>query len=340
MKYFFLTLFVIFINSYLYANNLFETPFYNIEFTSKNIEEDKISEIKKIKFKTIESIFKKTLLDKNVEEINNFLTEDLINTFIKNILINDEKIVNDLYVSKFKINFDKKKIIDFYRKEKFSYIEYYPKKILLIIYEENEFIENLFTRNNVFYNYIQKNIDNHNLFTLPNMDINDRFILKKEDLENRNLDKIRNFSKKYNLNNTAIILIKANEDKFTYELIVYSDGVILEIKEDSKKIELDNFFKKIEHETLNIWKKINSIQNNSLNFLSCKIKYFNMFELKEIRNKIKNISIIENLNVKSLSYKSINYDIYYYGNTKILFKLFQLNNLKVNKYDDICIIRL
>ena len=65
-----------------------------------------------------------------------------------------------------------------------------------------------------------------------------------------------------------------------------------------------------------------------------------MFELKEIRNKIKNISTIENLNVKSLSYKSINYDIYYYGNTKILFKLFKLNNLKINKYDDICIIRL
>ena len=65
-----------------------------------------------------------------------------------------------------------------------------------------------------------------------------------------------------------------------------------------------------------------------------------MFELKEIRNKINNISTIENLNVKSLSYKSINYDIYYYGNTKILFKLFQLNNLKINKYDDICIIRL
>ena len=65
-----------------------------------------------------------------------------------------------------------------------------------------------------------------------------------------------------------------------------------------------------------------------------------MFELKEIRNKINNISTIESLNVQSLSYKSINYDIYYYGNTNILFKLFQLNNLKINKYDDICIIRL
>ena len=30
-----------------FSKNLFETTFYNIEFTSKNIEDDKIEEIKK-----------------------------------------------------------------------------------------------------------------------------------------------------------------------------------------------------------------------------------------------------------------------------------------------------
>ena len=56
-----------------------------------------------------------------------------------------------------------------------------------------------------------------------------------------------------------------------------------------------------------------------------------MFELKEIRNNLNNVSIIKNLNIKSLSYKSIEYDIYYYGNLKILFKIFELNKLKINK---------
>ena len=43
-----------------------------------------------------------------------------------------------------------------------------------------------------------------------------------------------------------------------------------------------------------------------LNFLNCKINYFNMFELKEIRNNLNNVSIIKNLNIKKLSYKNIN----------------------------------
>ena len=49
--------------------------------------------------------------------------------------------------------------------------------------------------------------------------------------------------------------------------------------------------------TLDLWKQINKIQNSSLNFLICDIRYFNIFELKEIRNNLSNVSIINNLNV-------------------------------------------
>ena len=57
-------------------------------------------------------------MNENYNKINNYLTEDLINTFIKNIIINDEKIINNKYISKIKINFDKKKIINFFRLKK------------------------------------------------------------------------------------------------------------------------------------------------------------------------------------------------------------------------------
>ena len=65
-----------------------------------------------------------------------------------------------------------------------------------------------------------------------------------------------------------------------------------------------------------------------------------MFELKEIRNNLSNISIINNLNIKKLSYKSINYDIYFYGNSKILLKIFELNKLKINYNEHKCNINL
>ena len=51
MKFFILIFLIISINKYAYSNNLFNTKFYDIEFSSKNIENDKIQAINEIKTK-------------------------------------------------------------------------------------------------------------------------------------------------------------------------------------------------------------------------------------------------------------------------------------------------
>ena len=324
----------------VYSNNLFNTSFYNIEFTSESIENEKIQAINKIKIKSISSILKNVLSEKHYFDINNQLTDDLINTFIKNIIINDEKIINNKYYSKIRVNFDKKKIIDFFRVNKIPYVEYHPSNFLLIIYEINELNSNLFTKNNNHYKFLNENKKNINLFIIPNLDINDRYILKEEDIIKRDLDKINKFSNKYNSNETLIIIAKNENDKTTYNLIMNSNGNILEKKMILNKNEIDLFYNKLENETLNLWKRINKIQNETLNLLNCEISYFNMLELKEIRNNLRNVSIINNLNIKKLSYKSISYEIYFYGNFKLLFKIFELNKLKINYNEDKCTIKL
>ena len=103
MKIFILIIILILFNKYAYSNNLFETSYYNIDFVSKDIENDKIEQIKKIKIKSLSSILKKTLLQNKYKELQAYLTEDFINPFIKNIVINEEKIIDDRYVSKIKI---------------------------------------------------------------------------------------------------------------------------------------------------------------------------------------------------------------------------------------------
>ena len=340
MKIFILIFLLILFNKYAYSNNLFDTLFYDIEFTSENIEDDKIQAINRIKNKSILSILKNTLTEVDYLEINKQLTDDLINTFIKNIVIDDEKIINNKYISKTKINFDKKKIIDFFRLNQISYVEYHPPNFLLIIYEINELNSNLFTKNNNHYKFLNKNKKNVNLFIIPNLDINDRFILKGEDIIRRDLNKINKFSNKYNSIETLIIIAKNEKDKTTYNLIMYSNGNTLEKKLILNKNEMDLFYNKLENETLNLWKRINKIQNETLNLLNCEISYFNMPELKEIRNNLRNVSIINNLNIKKLSYKSISYEIYFYGNFKILSKIFELNKLKINYNEDKCTIKL
>ena len=340
MKFFILIFLIILINKYAYSNNLFDTKFYNIEFSSKNIENDKIQAINEIKTKSILSILKNTLTENDYVKINTLLTDDSINTFIKNIVINDEKIINNKYISKIRINFDKKKIIEFFRINKIPYVEYLPSNILLIIYEINGLNNNLFTTNNTYYKFFIENKQNSKLFQIPNLDINDRFILKEEDIIKSDLNKINKFSAKYNSVENIIIIVKNDKDKIIYDLIINSNGNILEKKMILNKDEMDSLYKRLEIETINLWKQINQIQNETLNFLNCEIKYFNIFELKEIRINLNNVSVINNINIKKLSYKSINYDIYYYGNFEILSKIFELNKLKINYNNNICIIRL
>ena len=51
MKILILTIIIIFFNKYCLAEDLFQTSFHNIEFISKNIDDDKIKKINKIKKK-------------------------------------------------------------------------------------------------------------------------------------------------------------------------------------------------------------------------------------------------------------------------------------------------
>ena len=99
-------------------------------------------------------------------------------------------------------------------------------------------------------------------------------------------------------------------------------------------------FSFLENEIINDWKKINQIQNLNLNMINCEINYYNLNELKEIKKNINNISVIKNYNIKSISNKKIEYDIFFYGNFKILGNLFNLHKLKINYTSNICKISL
>ena len=341
MKNFFLIIIILInFNKLVQAENLFESPFYTIEFISDRIEDIKIIKINEIKQKTISDIFQKILDTEEFNKIDSYLTEDLINIFVKNIIINDEKIIINKYKSDIKINFDKKKIINYLRENQIPYIEYFPEKILLIVYEIDGINNNLFTKNNNYYSFLNNNSDKYNIFQIPNLDINDRYILKKKHIMDRDLEKIINFSNKYNLNEILIVIANKNEENIQYDLFLYSGGKIFEKKLDFNQHDFYEFFEILNKEAINIWKNLNQIQNKFLNSIQCKVDYFNMQELKEIRNKLRNVSIIKNLSIKTLSYKYIEYEINYYGNLNILLKIFKINQLNIKQNENLCTIKL
>ena len=189
-------IFVFFISFLISSNSLskdlFETKEYELSFFSNNITKQKNENINKIKTNSFKLILEKILNNKNYQIILNDIDLSFVNKFILNIKVNDEKIINNNYYSKIKINFNKNLIIDYLIEKKISYIDYHPDSFLLVIYDENDFEKNFLSKNNAYYEYL----NNHQneifteIFKLPNLDFNDRFIINNNDLESNYLKKI------------------------------------------------------------------------------------------------------------------------------------------------------
>ena len=333
-------LIIIFICKNSFSDNLFSSTFYDVNFQSDNVDSDKLKKISKIKNLSIKKIFKSILIEEDFKIFEKNLDEDLINTLIKNIIIEDEKIINSNYFARIKINFDKERIVNYLRKKKLRYVEFYPNKILTIIYENDSLSKNLFSITNSYYNYLNLNSDNFPFFQIPNLDINDRYIISHKDLENLNVSKIKKFNKKYSSENSIIIFSNNNLNK-KYSIFLFTNNKIIEVSEFSlNNNALESFFKKIQKLIINEWKKQNFIQNEFINEIECKIKYYNLKELRLIKNILDDISIIQNLKLKKISYKENNYLITYYGDKKYLEKLFLINNISINSFNNECKLNL
>ncbi len=340
MRIFIFITFLLFANK-LIAFSLFDTRFYEIAFNSNNIVEDKKNKISEIKLKSFNLIFTNILISEDYHTLKRKINEDFVNSFIKNIQVEDEKIINNNYTSKVKINFDKKKIINFLRINKLSYVEFLPEKYLIIIYENNKITKNLFSMNNTHYKFLLNNNQKFNFFQLPNIDINDRFLLSIFDMENRNFSNIKKFIKKYNNENIVIVISNELNNKIEYNTLLYIEN---EIKELDKFIfDIDDyeiFYNHLRFQILDNWKINNFISSTLINSMNCEIKYYNLNELKQIKSNIANVSTIKEINLKSISNRSNLYEVYFYGNNNLLFNLFELNGLKITTTNNFCNILL
>ena len=342
MRYFLIILTFFLYNNNVLSKNLFSSEFHTIKFISNNVDEEKINKITEIKFKSIDYIFKEILINKDYNNFKRNLNEDLINYFIKNIIVENEKIINNNYFSEVKINFDKKKIINFLRDNKTSYVEFLPSKFLIIIYESNEFEKNLFSKKNQHYKYLNNNNNYDNFFMIPNLDINDRYLLNENDIDNLDKNKIKKFIDKYDLANSILVTSHLNNSNINYKIYLYSKENLEEISYfTSKEFDYNKLFNEIKSLALEHWKINNQIQNVNINKIICDINYFNILELKHIKHNIDNVSIIESINLKKISYQKNNYYIEYFGNKKLLPKLFTINDLNITiDNEDNCRIQL
>ena len=339
--YFFL-IFIFLNNKATFALDLFDTHFNEIEFISKNIDETKNDKIQNLKIKLIKNIFKKILTDKDYKKIKRDIDVHFTNTLIKNLIIENESIINDRYSAKIKINFDKNLVLKYLRKNKIPYVYYLPNEFFTIILDDNRMKKNLLTSQNIYYNFLLNNEKkNFDFYKIPNLDINDRYLLNYNNVITQNKEAFKKISDKYFQKN--LLLIHSIFDGKIYNINSYiflNNEFLLINKLLIKEINFEEFFINTKFHILYVWKNNNNIQNRKLNDINCVVNYLNLFELKEINSLFSEISPIKSFNLKNIVLYNNIYEIKYYGNYNILKEIFNLKGINIEIINNKCEIRL
>ena len=342
MRIVFIFFLALFICKNLLSNNIFETMEYELNFSSNNINLIKEKKIDEIKIKSFQSIIKKLLTKKNYNKIN-IKDMNFINSFILNYRINNEKIINDKYFAKIKINFNKKIFINYFIENKIEFIDNIPDKFLVIILEKNDLKTNVLTEDNKYYQFL-KNSNNTlftNLFFIPNLDFNDRFIFNEYHFSNDVFKQNNILNKKYGTEYQILISSITKNNLIIYDIYIFHNNQKYFVgKIPINNLNYDQLFNKILFDSIDKWKEINQINTSLKNTLECKIKINNISELRYVRSLLKSNLLIQEITLNSIELNNNLYSIAYIGNFENFKKSLKFNRLNLFYHNNLCNIEL
>ena len=335
---FLIIIFIIFFVKLLHANNLFESSFKKIEFQNNNIEGTKNYHINELKILNLNQILKNILTIENYKKLRNIIDSQFADRLIKNIVIENEKILNDRYSASIKINFNKNLIIKLLRNNKLPYVEYLPDNFLTIILDERVIQQNLLTIENKYYDYLMKNEQEYlSFYMIPNLDINDRFLINAKNVINKDLSSINKIFNKYDNSNSIIIYSNFKSNFYNIEIHLINNNSFLFVEKlKTNNLNYETFFTNLKFKILDIWKANNYIQNTKVNKIECSVNSLNIYELQKINSLIKSISIISDYKLKKIKlYKNL-YEISYFGDNDIFKKLLSMKSININLINNKC----
>ncbi len=312
-------------------NNIFSVN--NIEIERKDKVSNEALANKAVK-KGFNQLIKKILLKKDIQKLVdlNFSTIKQLVTFyqISNIQIEDKK---GEFVS-FSITFDKDKVHNLFYQNGISYSDIFEKElyILPILIKDLE----LFIFNNNFFYENWNSIYETDLieFILPleNIEIIQQINRYKNNLINI---EVSSLLKEYQKKNLALILIENNEKgknkvyiKAKIQNKNISKNLNIEKLDQAKKEYKNNIIIETKKELINLIKSENLIDIRTPSFLNVRLNLNKKSNLVELRSRIKNIDLVENIFVQEFTKDFISLRIKYLGKMNKIIN--QLKNENIN----------
>ena len=332
--------------------DLYQSDFHEVKLNTKNADLSKKESIERIKYETLLSILDK-ILDKNNK--NKFIKKidsgNLINEFLQNIIIENEIITNEKYIADIKINFDKKKIMNFLRNNNINYSDTFSDQFLILSSYNFEFINLGIQKNNLFYKSFFKNKSFFKTillnYDIPSISANDRYILSYKKLVNEDKEAFVQILEKYKKKQALYIKIeKKNYNIFLIEVIKFEIKNKKFEKKINFQIDVSNIKKEesiekiiMEEISLNLenwWRNEVLIDNNKLNQIECSIFSKNFDNLNFIKLNIKNLSQVKDIKIKKIKLNNNTENILYYGDISILIRGLLNKGIILNNKNNDC----
>ena len=280
-----------------------------------------------------EIILKITTIKKDkIKEISNLKS---IYGLIESFSIVDEKFIENKYVSKFDVEFNKKELFNYLGKKNIFPSIPKEKNLLLIPIlinsEKNEVL--LFSENTFYVNWNKYNERYFLLnYILPNEDIEDINLIKKNinNIEDYNFKEIVT---KYEIDDYIILVLFQKKNDFNAliksnlnnKLVISNKKFNWDEKQSEK-----NIIKDLKFELENQWKKLNII-NVSIKLpitLSVNSKKYNL--VKGLEKKLYNLDLVSSYFIESISNEKIIYKIIYNSTPDKFISEFSNTNIKLN----------
>ena len=286
----------------------------------------------------------KILISDDLNEIKNVNTM-LIKSMVDSFIITDEQFIENNYLAKINVSFEKKKVLNFLYKKNINPAIPLDKKIIFlpIFINLNSNDLSIYLNNKFFSNW-NKFLDKSELLTyiLPSEDLEDYSIIKKnlENIENYNFE---NLLSKYN-NDFIVAIFFHDKDNFNVlskinfnNKLTISNSEFIDVNPENNEKILD-IIKKLKIIYEDSWKKENLINISIKLPLTILIDSKNLELIKRFEQELNSSDLVYNYYVESITNNETIYKIVYNSTPKKFIKNFEDRNFQIDYNNEIWLI--
>ncbi len=311
-------------------NNIFSVN--NIELTKKNFNSNQKLADQAIT-KGFNQLIEKILLKKDIVKLKSLTFEDIKELVLYYQIIDKEDVKSKNEYINFNIFFDRDKLYDLFLKNEISYSEIINKEIYILPIFKKEGKIYVYNQNTLYekWNYINDDLIEF-ILPLENIEVLENINSHKDELLNIDLNKIF-FD--YLDKNLALVIYeetKSKKERIFLKLKILGKNINKSItvnKIDDQNKFYENIIFTVNQEIINIVKSQNLVDISRPSFLNAKFILDSKNNLVELKNRLKEITLIENIFVQELNSEYIYLKIKYLGKLEKIIKQLKIKNIKL-----------